>query len=610
MTPSLALRCDLKPDETLASWVSRLAVHNGVETAREFCLDMGLTFRACVAGEDHALAKLQALTDVPMSVLERASFRHNNPDFMFCGERFSQNTLRRPQVCICPRCIHEDIQAAGSGQPAPYGRTLWQISAFRTCPHHHCALSVIAEDTPRDAHDFALQLSAHETRIAQLARDAAPRTPSALEAYVAGRLTRDTTGTNWLDDLEMHVAITTCELIGTLMTVGADARPTSLSDDVLHRAGDAGFRIASGGEPAIRDALDRIARSHRYTRSGRQGPEAVYGHFYTSLVVNKRSVSYEPVRDVLRRHIIATTPVGPGDVVIHQPVEKRVVHSITTAARETGRNPIRLRKALAAAGLIPVDHENFSNHHVLFKVEDAGRFLASYKDGLTLKDVATYLGISRDQVRSLAAHGYIHPHVEHRGRRNDRLSTYARDDLDEFVARLLSVAKPIRDPSDPFYPIAAAARHLRCSTAEIIRFIVDDRLAWVGKDVACDGYGSVIVDTSKVRELLRGPETQDVVVGRARTVLGTTKYVVDALIREGYLTTRTVVHPVLRQRVELVRSDDIDNFINNYVSIYRLAKERRIHHFHITRALKDVRPAIEKDQVGTTFYRRDAIPDF
>ncbi|MCJ2089816.1 TniQ family protein [Methylobacterium sp. E-005] len=610
MTPTLALRCDIQRDETVPSWVSRLAVLNSAETARAFCLDMGLTFRACVAGRPSALVKLSALTGVALPVLERACFRSESPYFILRGERFAQNTLRRTQVCICPQCIHDDWQASGANPSEPYGRIAWQISGIRTCPHHRCALSVIAANTGRSTDDFAFQLDGRRRQIEQLAKSAAPRQPSALEIYVADRLDQRPTGAAWLDGLEMQVAITSCELLGTLITRGADARPMTLSDDDLHCAGDAGFRIASGGEPAIRQALDRVARLHPYTRSGRQGPGAVYGQFYRSLVVNKRSVAYEPVRDVLRRHIIETTPVGPGDVVIHQTIDKRVVHSITTAAHETGRNPVRLRKMLAAAGLIPADHKKFSNHHVTFKVEGAERFLASYKDGLTLKDVAAYLDISRDQVRSLAANGYIRPRAEHRGQRNDRLPTYARDDLDDFLARLLDKAKPIQNPQDPCYTIAAAARHLRCSTAEIIRFIVGGQLAWVGKDVACQSYNSVIVDTSEVRNLLRGPKTRDVVVGRAKTLLSTTKYVVDALIREAYLTRRTAMDPVRNQWVELIKAEDIDRFNKTYISVYQLSKLKGVHSFHVIRALANVEPAIDKGRVGATFYRRDSLPEF
>src|SRR3546814_5063239 len=62
--------------------------------------------------------------------------------------------------------------------------------------------------------------------------------------------------------------------------------------------------------------------------------------------------AYDPVREVIRQHIIETMPVGPSDHIFSIPVEARRVHSIRSAAQEAGAHPKRLRKLLHAAGYI------------------------------------------------------------------------------------------------------------------------------------------------------------------------------------------------------------------------------------------------------------------
>ena len=56
--------------------------------------------------------------------------------------------------------------------------------------------------------------------------------------------------------------------------------------------------------------------------------------------------AFEPLADVLRRHIIETMPFGPGDVVLGQDVTKRRLHSARTVAPELGLSIVTAHKRL------------------------------------------------------------------------------------------------------------------------------------------------------------------------------------------------------------------------------------------------------------------------
>ena len=93
-------------------------------------------------------------------------------------------------------------------------------------------------------------------------------------------------------------------------------------------------------------------------------------------------MAFDPVRDLMRAHILETTPVGPGAEVLGRPVERRILHSVHSASLETGAHPKRLRKLLAAAGLLSAGHEAEPNDRVLFGAEPARRVLEAVVDGL------------------------------------------------------------------------------------------------------------------------------------------------------------------------------------------------------------------------------------
>jgi hypothetical protein len=83
---------------------------------------------------------------------------------------------------------------------------------------------------------------------------------------------------------------------------------------------------------------------------------------------------------------------------------------------------------------------------------------------------------------------------------------YAVDDLDAFLAKLRHDAKPVGSPSANMGNIPGAARQACCSAADIVRMILEKKLAWVGVLRGVRGYLSVLVKIDEVKSAVRGPD--------------------------------------------------------------------------------------------------------
>lgn len=610
MRPRLAIRCDLIADESVPSWVSRLAACNRVRSANEFCLDMGLKFQACANGRPEALVKLSKLTGTSLDALERASIVQSGQNFMLRGERFTKRMLRRLKVRVCPSCLNTDLEvAAATRAHAIYGRTLWQLSVIRTCPIHTCALVPIADSAAHARHDFTLNLRDHQKRIRELAQRPIPQHPSALEAYVMDRLDRRPTGAPWLDHLDLNIAIATCELLGASMTLGATADISTLSDTELHGIGHAGFEVARTGEAGIRAALSQMQASYVSRRTGRTGPRAVFGPIYWSVAHKNRDPGFGPVRDLLRRHIIETMPVGPGDVVLNHRVEKRVLHSIRTAARETGRHPKRLRKILAAAGLIASDHSKYSSRNVLFDAEAARHLLGESDNKISIAAIASYLGSDRRQANMLIRGGYIRPRIDHSGKHDTHRKTYAKRDLDALFGDIYRRAHVTKTYDEPICDVLRAASNSGIPAVDILALIQQGKLSWIGRKPGPTGYPSVLVDSSEIKRIVWGSGSEGVTMADATASLATSRSVVVALVREGYLSQSAASRPASSRGLRMVDRQSLEEFQRTYVSFTELCRTRKLRYTDIIDRLKDTPPAIDRTSVGATYYLRERLPD-
>lgn len=608
--PSLTV--SLRKDEWAASFCSRAALLVG-RSARDFCRDMGFSFQDIVDGRDPALELLALRTRTDIKRLVRASVRKvAEHRFSLRGQTLVRDALSRKTLRVCPHCIRTDLEQRSEPLAVrPHGRTAWLVGPIRTCPEHGVGLvAVSVDDHPQRVHDFSALVQPAISNIGQIA-DAAPRRRSStFEHYLLARCEgRDGDRAPFLSALPFYAAAKTCEVIGAIATLGIRFRTDRLSDAEWHEAGAAGFEIASAGEDGIRAFLSRLQDRVRSAK-GDWGPRLVFGRLYEWLAHESEDAAYEPLRDIIRRHVIETMPVGPGNDVFGHEVMVRRLHSIRSASLEMGAHPKRLRKLLHAAGHVSSASLELSDSWVMFDAQAMHEFLERVSEAMTLGEAAEYLNVPRPHDRLLFEAGFLVPFVRG-GKGILKDHAFARRDLDAFLERLLAHAPTVAPRDGALVPIPSAAKRASCSAVEIVRLILDRNLTRVRRRADVPGYMSVVVDADEVKPFVHGQANGSLSLREVEQRLGTATRVVKALIEHGYLPSRVETNPVNRCPRQVVKQDDLDAFMGRYVTLHVAAKERGIHFRRLISALADagIRPAFDPRIVCATFYERRSIAD-
>lgn len=594
--------------ETPASFVSRLAALRRLP-AREFCLDLGITFQRVVDGDPETLAivAVKAGAD-PATLAGNAFTRVGDRLHDFRGQRLVRGSLRRAAVAVCPKCLAEDTAAAPDLRPgiAPAQRAIWQIGAVKTCHIHDTPLAIVTHDvTPSKLHDWMHHIESILPDLPRMAAFAETRHPTSFETYVIDRATGSNKAYELLDGWPFYVAIFTCELVGAVETFSRTVNLKTMTDDEWRIAGAAGFDILATGANSFSNFLLRLQQTYAYSGGSTEGAQAIFGRLYQALEFGREEAGYDPVRDLVGDFIRTHFPVGPGDVVFGKPVEKRVLHSIRTLSIETGLHPKRLRKVLKAAGVLPSNADELADGNCLFDAE-RGSLSATEASAATLsvRKVGEYLNAPRVQRDRLYQHGLIIPRI--RAGDHGAADKFAPEDLDAFLAKLLDCAVPVDAIADGQANIPDAAKAGFVMSEVLVRLILDGKLARKWLLTSQRGYMSLLLDVAEVRALVRGPDHGGLTGLQIKDRLSTTARVAAALIKHGHLPAVTVINPINRCPIVVVMPDQVDRFDAEFVSLFAIARKRGLHHMVVKKALDaaGLEPALDPKAIGATFYRK------
>ena len=447
---------------------------------------------------------------------------------------------------------------------------MWRVVAVQTCPVHGLALVEIARADAASMYDFSFLVRPRLGELDQLAASAVRRPASGLERYIADRLDGVPGRPEWLDGLDLFVAVKTAEMFGVAALFPRKHNLKTLTADDWRRAGAAGFEIIRSGERGIRDFLVQMHDSYRESHVPNEGPHARFGKLHEWMAAIGDQPPYVAVRDLLHRCIVEMMPLGPDDVLFGQPVRERVLHSIRTASLQTGMHPMPLRRALVASGIIAADQKRLKDHRVLFDAKLAQPILEKLTGAMSLKEAENYLNSGRVHTKLLLDHGFIKPLLGDAAKKL-KATLFVPADLDRFMARLLAEATSVAKASEGMATIPTTAKRANCSAMEIVRLILDRKLKKIACRAGTRGYASLLVDVEEVRERVRKPRPPGMTAREVMTELGTFHAVVRALLDHGNLPSRRAIHPVTRRPVTLVARNDLDAFRRKYVSLAELA---------------------------------------
>jgi hypothetical protein len=604
----LRLTVPYMPGETPAGFCSRLALRNACDNVRQFCRLLGLRFQSIVDGSADAIQTLADISGADVELLTVSAARKlGDGRFSLNGQIIMKPMLRRSSVRVCPYCLQEDLNTRPDlGRTASWQRQEWLLSAFRRCAIHGTSFITSTKQLlPQHVHDFHLAVLSRLESLPDWKAAATPLPTSRFENDLRNRLfgiSRDAAG--WLGHLPFYATAKLCEAVGLLALHGPKVRRDSQSEADMHIACDEGHAILDAGRPSIDTFFDDMIKA-AWARSEDIGLKALFGELYNWLAYGELDPVYDSFREIMRERLLRTLPFEPGDEVMGRPVASRRLWSVHAAAKATGAHQKRLRKLLAAGGLIPADTADLSNDRIVFQANTAAaEFLSKVADAMPQRIVGQYIGAPRGQMMMLMEEGFLTPFIV--GGRSGSIKdhAFAKADTDEFLRKLLLDA--VGGDLDGFADIPTTAKKLTMSAVFIVRLILDRKLKRVRRNPDKHGYMSVMVDPNEVKRFFP-VDTAKPISGRQATKLTHwSESVIKMLVFHGHLKG------VAERRCVRIDRQSLAEFTETFVHLHDLATESGIHFLTLRNKLvaAGIRPKFDPKIVKATFYSRKKVKDF
>ncbi|MBU2957162.1 TniQ family protein [Paracoccus sp. 1_MG-2023] len=550
----LALRHVPMPRETPTSLVSRLAVRNLCPTASDFCLDVGLDWRAVIRGAAGEIDRLAGLAGADRSALQRYALRTVGPSrFRIGRETGTIATIHRSRTKICIECVAESMGRHGFS--GAFRSADWQLVSIRTCERHGIWLTSLPhEKFTIDNYDVARCIERHVTLLDETATNAVP---SPLEAYLRARLDGVRSGP-WLDTLPLHVVSRLCEMLGARMEFGPSVRALGLTEDMLHRAGGIGFAAIKDGPQALRRSLEGL-RSAEVRKGGFQHASDL-GVLYQWLSASRASRELRPIQQLVRSFIVENYPLDPGRVILGRAIQEPQLLSLEHVRQRLEMRPERVMRLLRQARL----HDGDLSRGI--RLETASQLKAYTQQFVTTTAAASIIGCHPGQLAQLQNTGLLVPREMEEG-----VHRLHRDDLDAFVrpiADLPEVAK-----AGALRTLWKTYNYVKCSIADICRLLLDGQLKSACRLLGPPSLSTVLVDPEEVRRHLIMEAPDDPSAKDTARRLRTNQQTLHHLASQGLLWLNRRRHPVTRSIRWYVERCSLEQFEKRFVTVGMLATE-------------------------------------
>lgn len=466
----LVLSLKPNPRELPISFLSRLAARNGCDNLITFCKDVGLVWQNVDAAETHAINKLCELSGNQQNAFKNTIFRHtSNPAFTICNQTYDRYTFKRDEIRVCPACLREQHRLS----PELWGKVHqfhWQIPQIQRCVVHSERLVSIEKNLSRNQpFDASLAI---KNAWAQIAKISTIENADAFDIYLTNRVSKPS-DMGLCDRLTIPALTRAAESLGTTLCYGSSQRSSKMERSDLRNAMVVGFELLLAGEGAMSKELLAFSKAVSNWRSPNRTPS--FGELQRRL--NRKDWLYndlDPLREFMRRFVLVNFPVPAGSMVYGFKLETRRIHTITTAARETGLCKGVLEHLLLDRG---VGHCRRDGKFILdapltkatvVELEEQGR-----RRFFTEDEAKKYLGASGRMFRLLKSNNVLHSRPVYQSGSARR---YDKVELQELLDKLFADAEQIEEMSISFVPWSEATRAARCSALEIVQLIISGRL--------------------------------------------------------------------------------------------------------------------------------------
>lgn len=604
-----------KPRETLPSFFSRLAVSKGV-TTRDFAYDMGVPFKEMQKLGAESLARIVRWGRLsPGDLQELLSWTGEsigNVRMRFRNEVFVSRALRNPTVRGCPNCLREDAeQASGNPLEQMFMRGNWQMREATACIRHgHLLVELWQAHKVSDRCDIGQRLTEILPAVLGGELDGPELKTSPYDLWLDQRLDdgRDET---WLAAHSLYATTTFCRLLGASV-LGMSIADLNSDPFKLRAAQDEGFRVACQGEDHIRAVLDTIASR---ADGSQDFPQKAFGQLFVKLSRDYADENvFVPFRHMLRDCILAHWPIATGEVVLGEILQQRRVHSLATAAVETGVGVKLLKQFLEEAGAFEPAEKGETSRMTF----DAVRYSSLLAEIPTLVGpiaMQDAMGATKTELKSLERGGVLSP----RARSAKINSPWRISDGVNLVGELRARAECSVGNDNAWESIQRASARSRLTVGEIIKAIRSATLVVaVEKDV--DGYTGIRVRRDEIDALASamstnrsrkwmGPKPGIPLAAFARSIGLREKGQFAGFVKAGHGSVTKSRNPA-NGKIELrMTEDDVAAFHKTFMTITTMAEESGLHRNTVRTLLKhgNVSPITYEGRTFQQVWRRDDV---
>ncbi|MBN8974058.1 MAG: TniQ family protein [Rhizobiales bacterium] len=608
---AVSWRYPLEAREPAAGFASRLAGLNGLPM-RKFLREMRIHPHDLDKCRHSALQSIAVLGSADVEKLSRFTpIPSVDGDCFTIGtESLSRLSVRRTYFCICPHCIREDLaQYDGPVATRPWLRLEWIITHFRSCDRHNVLLVPTTPTRRRyQPFDFTEWIAAIVPKLDELAQASVKISPSPFQKWMMDRLEGRCDAANWLDDMPLSAAIAFCETLGLSALHPPKVLVTSLSVSEHATAADEGFKIACQGDVEIERLLTRLADAQSTTR-GFWGLRDTFGHAYGLLESTKNSRDYAKPRNLFRRVAIANVPIKAGTSVLGEVLEKRVVHTIRSAANVSGAHSLTIRRLFERKQLRDEATLQLMDHRVTVKSDELERILDDLKSALTTTQVQQVTGIPRNHLFYMINAGHL-PTVTGSHEKAYAKHRFTQAAVDDTLERLFRDTVPVEKPTGRQMSVLRARQAAVSGLNEIIDFLFAGRI-WKGLLSGRREYGALLVDADEIIAAIREGQVKSgfTKAEAAKFIVGMGRDSVQKFIAAGHLCLVEEFSPEARRKVLVVSRESAEEFLQAYVSLGELSQSAELHHKQIRSALRNVgiEAHFDPDIFLSFFYARAAV---
>ncbi|MCB2400133.1 TniQ family protein [Rhizobium beringeri] len=556
--------------EPLTSFLSRFARANGARHSRAFCVDMGLDFHDVNRGGDVAIARIAALSGVPVEDLREIAVVATHAGTMFAGAHFPKHTTARSKLRFCPGCVSDDDQnVALMPGTRRFARAYWMLPQVRRCPDHSRLLMEVDEPRLKRHHcDFITQLGLVQDQMENLERASTISPASPFEKFVVDRFQGVRGHGDFLDNVEVSVGMVACELIGIADLYGIQVGPSELSDDQKAAARQAGFESLLAGVSGFTAALDRVRSNELFFNV--RGGRSLYGKLYMALNEGYDHPQFDTLRDRMREHTLKSVPILNGSDFFGV-VEGGEWTSVAHIAKITGWPDSTLRRVLVRFGYLGSIRQ--PKGAGFLKAANAAEAIERLTDLVSLEEAAEILGFGPKTVRRFVDDGLLKFVLEGSNRRNHDVrvwTRFSRTEIMSMVGQVVAVAVP--EFPTHWVSLHDAAKKSGRRLSQILRMVLDGKLHNVGKLSSETGLAGLRLDMDEVDPVVvkRGNLLTS---GEARKRLVIPSSTFAFMVREGHLVADNEHGIGGRYLPRMVSEGELRKFESRYVTLGRLSRE-------------------------------------